>query len=258
MDLFARVAAIYDIHGNLPALEAVVEEIRREHVDSIVVGGDVVLGPMSRESVACLLHLDIPTQFIKGNCEIAVLEEMAGGRPAVPEKVLETVQWTARELKPNFGRVLAGWPATLHCRITGLGDILFCHATPRNENEIFTKLTPEEHLVPVFEGLGVDAVVCGHTHMQFDRKIRDVRVVNAGSVGMPFGAAGAAWVLLGPSVQLRRTPYNVQQAAERILGTTYPQAREFTGQYVLNRPSEVEMLRAYGRIEIGAPGNTTL
>ena len=193
------VAAIYDIHANLPALEAVLQEIRQAGVDQVVVGGDVVPGPMPRETIACLLDLDIPVQFLYGNGEVAVLEQMAGREPAaVPEQFRPIIRWTAQQLDPEHERVLAGWPKTLRVEIAGLGEVLFCHATPRNENECFTRLTPEERLLPVFEGLDVPVVVCGHTHMQFDRMIGRTRVVNAGSVGMPFGEPGAYWLLLGP------------------------------------------------------------
>jgi predicted phosphodiesterase len=104
--------------------------------------------------------------------------------------------------------------------------VLFCHATPRNENECFTRLTAEDRLLPIFQGLDVSVVICGHTHMQFDRMVGAVRVVNAGSVGMPFGEPGADWLLLGPGVQLRHTCYDLPAAARRILATPYPQAQD--------------------------------
>ena len=72
-----HVAALYDIHGNLPALEAVLHEIREAGVDRVVVGGDVVPGPMPRETLRRLLDLDLPVHFIHGNCELAVLAQMA-------------------------------------------------------------------------------------------------------------------------------------------------------------------------------------
>jgi diadenosine tetraphosphatase ApaH/serine/threonine PP2A family protein phosphatase len=100
--------------------------------------------------------------------------------------------------------LLEGWPPTCHVEIPGRGEVLFCHATPRNDTATFTRLTPDDRLLPIFEGLGVSVVVCGHTHMQFDRMVGTTRVVNAGSVGMPFGEPGADWLLLNPDVQLHR------------------------------------------------------
>jgi hypothetical protein len=128
--------------------------------------------------------------------------------------------------------------------------VLFCHATPRSDTEIFTRLTAEERLLPLFEGLDAAVVVCGHTHMQFDRTIAGVRVVNAGSVGMPFGEPGAYWLLLGPDVRLRYTPYDLAGAAARIRGTAYPQADDFAARNVLVPPSEAAMLDAFARAEL--------
>lgn len=246
-----RVAAIYDIHGNLPALEAVLREIRQEQVDQIVVGGDVLPGPMPRETLACLAGLDIPVHCIYGNGEVAVLEHMAGREPsAVPEPYRPIIRWTAEQLDGEYESLLSAWPKTLRIEIDGLGQVLFCHATPRNENECFTRLTPENRLWPVFEGVDADVVVCGHTHMQFDRMIGRMRVVNAGSVGMPFGEPGADWLLLGRDIELRHTPYDFARAAESIRGTDYPQAQEFTARSVLRPPLEADMLEVFTGVEL--------
>jgi predicted phosphodiesterase len=243
-----RVAALYDIHGNLPALEAVLQDIRQAEVDHIVVGGDVVPGPMPRETLACLLGLNIPVQFIQGNGEHEVLAQMAGIETSnVPERSREVVRWVAEQLHPGYQELLDIWPKTLRIEIRGLGEVLFCHATPRNNTEIFTRLTPVDCLLPIFEGLNVSMVVCGHTHMQFDRTIGRVRVVNAGSVGMPFGEPGANWLLLGPDIQLRHTPYDLAKAAERIRDTKYPQAQDFAARNVLQPPSEKEALEVFER-----------
>jgi len=245
-----RVAAIYDIHANLPALEAVLQEIRHAKVDQIVVGGDVVPGPMPRETLACLLDIDIPTRFIYGNGEVAVLEQMAGREPVkVPEQYRPVIRWTARQVHPDYERLLAGWSKTLRVQVSGLGAVLFCHATPRNEDEIFTRVTPEDRLLAIFGGLDASVVVCGHTHMQFDRMIGKVRVVNAGSVGMPFGKTGANWLLLDPDVQLRHTSYDLKAAADRIGATSYPQAQDFAERSMLRPLSEEEMLKAFSRAE---------
>lgn len=246
-----RVAAIYDIHGNLPALEAVLRDICQAEVDHVVVGGDVVPGPMPRETITCLLDFNIPVRFIHGNGEAAVLAQMAGtDTVTVPEQAREVVRWVAQQLHPEDERLFASWPKTLGFQICGLGEVLFCHATPRNDTEVFTRLTPQERLLPVFEGLDVSMVICGHTHMQFDRVIGGIRVVNAGSVGMPFANPGAYWLLLGPNVQLRHTPYDLTKAADRIRGTNYPQAQEFAARSVLEPPTEAEMLELFTRVEL--------
>jgi putative phosphoesterase len=248
-----RLAAIYDIHGNLPALEAVLAEIRQAGVDRIVVGGDVLPGPMPRETLASLLDLGLPVQFIQGNGDRAVLEERAGIDSRVPEPFREVVRHSARQLLPEHERQVASWPKTLQVGIPGWGEMLFCHATPRNDTEIFTRRTPEDRLLPVFAGLDVSRVVCGHTHMQFDRMIGKIRVVNAGSVGMPYGEPGAYWLLLGPGseLQLRHTLYDFTQAAARIRDTDYPQAEEFAARNVLQPTPEAEMLERFSTAELG-------
>jgi predicted phosphodiesterase len=236
-----RVAALYDIHGNLPALEAVLRDVRAAGVDHVVVGGDVLPGPMAVESLARLLDLDIPVQFIHGNGD----REVVAPTGAVPEAYLESMRWNAEQLTAESRRQIAGWPLTLRRQVDGVGEVLFCHATPRNDVEIFTRLTPPEPLLPIFGELDVALAVCGHTHMQFDRMVGSVRVVNAGSVGMPFGEPGAYWLLLGPDVQLRRTPYDLEGAAARIRATKYPTAGEFAARNVLQPPAEQDMLAVF-------------
>ena len=246
-----RVAAIYDIHGNLPALEAVLREIRAAGVDLIVVGGDVLPGPMPVEALDRLLNLKTPVNFIRGNGEAAVLDQLGGAESStLPEQVREVIRWTAQQFSLEHQRVIASWPAAFRLAVRGLGEVLFCHATPRSDTEIFTRLTPEERLLPVFEGIDCPLVVCGHTHMQFDRMVGTIRAVNAGSVGMPFGLPGADWLLLGPDVELRHTAFDLAQAAERIRKTKYPQAEEFAVRNILRPPSEEEMLKVFTRAEL--------
>ena len=113
-----------------------------------------------------------------------------------------------------------------------------------------TRLTPEDRLAEILEQVNEPLVVCGHTHMQFDRAIGRVRVVNAGSVGMPFGEPGAYWLLLGPDVRFRHTPYDLTKAAERIRDTEYPQAQDFAAHSILKPPSEGETLEMFSRTEL--------
>jgi predicted phosphodiesterase len=255
------VAALFDIHGNLPALEAVLDDVGASGAERIVVGGDVIPGPMPRECLERLLALRPPAQFIHGNCELATLAQaaaLAGGRVSywgttsgrpLPAPDLENMRWTAQQLGPQDHAVLASWPRTLRLRIDGLGDVLFCHGTPRSETEVFTRRTAEDRLRPLFDGQGVSLVVCGHTHMQFDRMIGETRVVNAGSVGIPFGVPGAYWVRLGPGVELRHTRYDLPAAAVRLRNTAYPGAVDFVRD-LLEPPAEDKMLDLFGAAEV--------
>jgi len=115
-----RVAALYEIHGNLPALEAVLEDVRRADVDLVVVGGDVLPGPMPRETLACLLDLEKPVQFIQGNGD----REVRAPTGAVPESFREAMRWNAQQLLPEHERLIDSWPATLRVRIGELDDVL--------------------------------------------------------------------------------------------------------------------------------------
>lgn len=256
-----RVAALYDIHGNLPALEAVLDELRQADIDQIVIGGDVLPGPMPREALRQLLNLDLPLHFLHGNGELAILALLAApyedavaywgttsGNP-LPEQYRPAYRWTAQQLQPDEQSVVARWPKTLRLDIDGLGTVLFCHGTPRSETEVFTSATPAERLAPLFDGLGISVLICGHTHMQFDRHVGKTRVVNAGSVGEPYGMPGAYWLLLGPDIQLRQTPYDLNFAAKRIGATTYSAAQEFIDG-LLHPPSEKEMLELFTRWEL--------
>src|SRR5262245_62001521 len=228
-----RIAALYDIHTNPQALEAVLDEVDQARVDRMVVGGDVLPGPMPREALDRLFALDVPVEFIHGNGELAVLAQIGVSDPAdvaywgtasgapLPVEHRPPLRWTADQLNPELASRVAAWPRSVRLDIPGLGGVLFCHATPRSETEIFTQLTADALLEPIFADAGASFVVCGHTHMPFDRTIGRTRVVNAGSVGMPFGDPGADWLLLGPGVEFRHTSYDLSRAADRVRQTAY-------------------------------------
>jgi predicted phosphodiesterase len=244
-----RVAALYDIHGNLPALEATLRDVHASGADRIVIGGDILPGPMARGVIDRLRAMDTPVQYIMGNGDRAVLDFLQGrALTSVPAQALPAIEASARQLNAPDEAFLASLPPTLSLVIPGPGRVLFCHATPRNDTDIFTRDTPEEQLAPIFAGVSAELVVCGHTHMQFDRTIGGRRVVNAGSVGMPFGRPGAYWLLLGPGVEPRGTAYDVTDAVEQIANADYPDARNFAERYILRPPSEQEMLEAYSKV----------
>lgn len=246
-----RIAALYDIHGNRPALEAVLRDVSLAAVDRIVIGGDVLPGPMPRETIDCLSNVSTPMDCIMGNGDRETLAGIAGQESAaIPESFRETLRWCGRQLTAGDVNLVERWPKQLRIEVPGLGSVLFCHATPRNDMDIFTRQTAVERLAPIFDGFGFTVVVCGHTHMQFDRRIGSTRVVNAGSVGMPFQAPGAYWLLIGADVELRRTAYDFDAAAARIRRTAYPQAEAFAAGNVLQPPSEEDMVRMFAAAEL--------
>jgi putative phosphoesterase len=190
----APVAALYDIHGNLAALEAVLADVPDEA--TIVVGGDVCAGgEQPAETLERLRALGDRVVWLRGNSDRELTPGEEGLAPA------EVVDEARSKLSEEQIAFLHGLPATQR-----VGDVLYCHASPRNDVDIFTERTPEERLAPIFSPVAEDIVVCGHTHTQYERMIGRVRVVNAGSVGMPYeDEPGAYWLL---DLAHRRTQYD--------------------------------------------------
>jgi putative phosphoesterase len=208
------VAAISDIHGNLAALSAVADELERMEVD-VVVCGDVVTGPFSAEVFDRASRLR-NVRFVRGNVETAVLEGTDEyGR-----------DWDAERARLGDERLAAigEWPRSLELEIEGLGRVLVCHSTPLSEDPIYTRLTPDEELVELLGRVDADVLVCGHTHMQYERELSSgLRIVNPGSVGMPYeGARGAYWAVLGAGVDFRRSEYDVEAAVEEMRAAVAP------------------------------------
>jgi predicted phosphodiesterase len=229
-----RVAALYDVHGNLPALEAVLAEA---DADAILVGGDAVLGPMPKKTLSLLRERD--AIFIRGNCDREVVAPPETG----DELWTQRVRWVHEQLDDEERAFLRSLPHPLALEVDGLGRVLFCHGSPRSDEEILTAITPPKRLDPILDGVQENLVVCGHTHAQFDRLVGDRRLVNAGSVGMAYeGEPGvAAWALLGPTVELRRTSYDVERAAQLVRQTGLPGADEFAEETLLHPPGAEEV-----------------
>jgi len=237
-----RVAGIYDIHGNLPALEAVLRDIERAQPDLIVVGGDVASGPLPRATVERLMRLGDRARFIRGNADRELVACFDGEAldPNPPDVIQETTRWAAGRLERVHRDFLAQFTEHAIVAVDGLGDVLFCHGSPRSDEEILTAATPDERAREALAGITQRVVVCGHTHMQFDRHVGAIRLVNAGSVGMPYGEPGAYWLLLGPGVELRHTPYDLAAAATFIRASGYPMADDFADHNVLAPPTAAE------------------
>jgi putative phosphoesterase len=231
-----RVAALYDVHGNLPALEAVLGEVEELEVDAVVVGGDVAIGPMPRETLERLLALGERALFVRGNGDREI-DDPPGGDDLWEERT----RWSAEQLSRGQRAWLAALPDTQAVDVGGLGPVLFCHGSPRSDDEILTAISPEERVAAAVVGVEEAVVVCGHTHVQLDRQAGGKRLVNAGSVGMPYEAApGAYWALLGPDVELRRTGYDLEAAADAIQVTGFPAAEKLVTENVLTVPSPGE------------------
>jgi predicted phosphodiesterase len=227
-----RVAALYDIHGMAVPLEAVLAELAGEEVDAVLIGGDAVAGPQPAETLALLRSLELPAHWIRGNGERALGPDAAdavmGG-----EEAEAALRFTASQLSEEDQRFLVHLPQSLNLEVDGLGETLFCHASPRNDLDIVTPGTPESRFGTLLEGVADRVVVAGHTHMQDDRMVDGVRWINPGSVGMPYeGEVAAFWAILGPDVELRSTPFETERSAEALLAGGWPEARSFVDENV--------------------------
>jgi predicted phosphodiesterase len=227
-----RVAALYDIHGNLPALEAVLADAAREGVDGHLCGGDVVGGPFPAETLDRLSELP-EVRYVRGNAD----------RLALVGTDEHEVDWSAERARLGEERIarVASWPLTAELSLDDLGAVLFCHAVPSSDDPIFTRITPDDEVAALLGDVAADLLVCGHTHVQFDRRLASgLRVVNAGSVGQPYeGRRGAFWALVGPEVELRHTEYDVEAAADEIRATGAPGAEQ-QAAWLLDPPDPVE------------------
>ena len=219
------VAALCDIHGNLPALDAVLADPAFARADVVVIGGDVAAGPLPAEALDRLAQLELPIRWVRGNADREVVASFDRGdtdasvHPDDPAARADA--YTAGRITRAQRDLLAGFED-----VVSLEGALFCHGSPRDDNEIITAFTPAERLAPMLDGVDEALVVCGHTHHQFELRAGDQRVVNAGSVGMPYqGDAAAFWLLVeGGEHELRRTDIDVDAVAAAIRASGYPDA----------------------------------
>jgi predicted phosphodiesterase len=220
-----RVAALYDIHGMVEPLRAVLRELEGEQFDAILIGGDAISGPQPTETYELLRSIDTPLHWIRGNGERALGPE---GADAVIGEAEEALRFTESHFSEDERRELSSLPERVTLDLDGLGETLFCHASPRNDLDIVTPGTPDERFTLLLEGVEQRVVVAGHTHMQLDRLVDGVRWINPGSVGMPYeGKVAAFWALLGPDVEMRRTPFDVERSIEALLAGGWPGAQSF-------------------------------
>jgi putative phosphoesterase len=236
-----RVAALYDIHGMLDALDAVLADVAREDVDAIVLGGDVVGGPQPAEVLERLRQVERELIWIRGNGE-AELERAEGDARKV-------AQWTAERLGPEDREFLAATAPRMELEIEGLGRVLFCHATPDSDLVLVTAETPDRHLRRLVAGVDADVVVSGHTHMQFDRNVDGVRWINAGSVGMAYeGEVAAFWAVLGPDVSFRKSTFDVARAIEAVSESGWPDADVFVEENLRAVPTREEAIAYFEQL----------
>ncbi len=243
--MVASVAVLSDIHGVLPVLEAVLAEPDVQAAELIVVTGDHAAGPMPVPVLDRLVGLGPRCRLVRGNADRELVACARGEWSEHPES-----RWAAAQLRDDQVRLLDGLPHPVRLDVDGFGPVVFCHGTPRDDEEVVLVDTRLERWAEVFADLDdeVQTVVCGHTHMPFVRLVDRRLVVNSGSIGMPYGRAGGSWALLRDGqVQLRHTPVDVDAAiAEVIGGSGYPDRRAWAEEYLRSANSDADALRAFG------------
>jgi predicted phosphodiesterase len=240
----STVAVLSDIHGVLPALEAVLAEPAVRAADRVVLAGDLAAGPLPVETLDLLVSLGERALWVRGNGDRELVESRCGEAGNAPDPV---VPWAAAQLRADQVELLASLPTSAQFAVDGLGRVLACHATPRDDEEVVLVDSRQDRWAEVLSGLdpGVGTVVCGHTHMPFIRLTHGRTVVNPGSVGMPYGRPGAHWALLGPgdTVQLRDVPAAIAAFTAR---STYPDAPAWAHSYLNAEATAEQALDAFG------------
>jgi putative phosphoesterase len=228
-----RVAALYDIHGNLPALDAVLAEVEREGVDAIVVGGDIASGPPQPREVVEVVRSLPNAHAIRGNADRLRDPDFATD---------EGLGWLLEQLDEEHVEWLVSLPFSVV-----LEDTLYVHATPLDDTTVVTELTTDEKLAALLRDVEQSRVVAGHTHMQLERRVGETLFVNAGSVGWPYeGVPGAYWAILEDGVDLRRTGYDLERAAGLVRRSGHPRAEEIATENILASATRAEALEVFG------------
>jgi putative phosphoesterase len=243
--MLRSVVVMSDVHGVLPVLEAVLAEPAVGAADLIVVTGDHAAGPQPVEVLDRLTGLGSRCLLVRGNADRELVSIARGGTSDHPESV-----WAAGQLRDDQVRVLEGLPHPVLLEVEGFGPVVFCHGTPRDDEEVVLVDTRLAKWAEVFADLPsvIQTVVCGHTHMPFMRLVDRRLVVNPGSIGMPYGRSGGSWVVLhGGQVELRHTPIDVNAAVEQVVRNShYPDRQNWADEYIRSANSDADALAAFG------------
>jgi predicted phosphodiesterase len=241
------VAVISDIHGVLPALDAVLDEPAVRRADVILALGDIAAGPQPNEVMQRLLSLGNRVSWIIGNADREMVELRRGSRESIPDAIAE---WAAGVITEEHIDILGCLPQTFDLNVEGLGPTTFCHATSRSDDEVVLVDSRYQRWDEVFAGIEprIQTIVCGHTHMPFIRLWRGRLVVNPGSVGMPYGRSGPHWALLGPGVSLMRSTMDLDLACHRVCEmSAFPGIDEWANYFIRGRASDEEVMDLFGR-----------
>jgi predicted phosphodiesterase len=244
--MVATVAVLSDVHGVLPVLEAVLAAPEVQSAERIVVTGDLASGPQPVEVLQALTAVGDRAVLVRGNADRELVALARGEHIEVPDEISP---WAAAQLGPDQVHLLAGLPHPVVLDVDGFGPTVFCHGTPRRDDEVVLVDTRLDRWAEVFADLPAEyrTVVCGHTHMPFVRLVDRRLVVNSGSIGMPYGRPGGSWALLRDGqVSLRHTDIDVDRAIASVIASSgYPDRAEWAEYFLRARASDAEALSAF-------------
>ena len=234
------LAILSDIHGNLPALEAVLADLANFDVDHVIVPGDVIsFGPFSRQTAA--LVIEKGWSVIRGNNEFFLVDYKT---PRAPREWNDPVQfaptaWLDRQFDHKLKTIIGSWPDTLSLRFRDAPPILVCHGTPESAwDSIHWTLTDEE-IANLLRMVEADYVICGHTHLPMNRLSGKWRIFNPGSVGVPLdGIFSASYMILegnegGWTPTFRRVPFDYEAVFEEFERSGYNRESGPMGRLIL-------------------------
>lgn len=238
------VAFLGDIHGLEPVLRQVLATPTIRDADLIVVLGDTISGPMPAETITALAELGKRCVCLKGNADQEVLDALAGAVVPYPEST-----WAATQLTPEQVDFVAAMPHPYTFTLTGYGDVVCCHGSPRDMHEVLLVDSPVQQWLEILAAApaAVRAVACAHTHMPYMRLVGGRTIINPGSVGMPYGYSAGSWaVLRATGVQLGFTPIDVDaMCAEVLRRSTFPDVGQWLDLYWRQGVGDVEALRTF-------------
>lgn len=244
--MVASVAVLSDIHGVLPVLEAVLAEPDVQDADLIVVTGDHASGPQPVAVLDRMLAEGQRLRMVRGNADRELVALRRGEDIEIPDEI---TPWAAAQLTEEQVALLADLPHPLVVDVDGFGPVVFCHGTPRRDDEIVLVDSPLTRWQAAFNDLPADhrTVVCGHTHMPYSRLVDRRLVINAGSIGMPYGRPGGSWALLHDAgVSLRHTPIDLDAAVDAVVaGSDYPERQSWADEYVRAANSDADAIAAF-------------
>ncbi|MBW4035538.1 MAG: metallophosphoesterase family protein [Proteobacteria bacterium] len=242
-----KIAVLADIHGVLPALDAVLADPAIRTADRIIALGDIAAGPQPNEVMHRLLALGDRVEWLIGNADRELIEYRRGRRTEMPDDIAE---FAAQTITDQNIALLETLPLTLHLTIEGLGPTLFCHATPRADDDIILVDSPYPRWDEVFAAIApeIKTIVCGHTHMPFARLVRGRMVINPGSVGMPYGRPLPHWAVLGPAITFIRSPMDLDEACLSVCETsTFPEIADWADYFIRAKASDEDVINLFGQ-----------